>query len=273
MYSKHDLYVKVKRLLAYYLSKYSKGVPSGLLSFDRSKMKTHLEREIAYINLHLDRYVEILSRIETQHFPKELKVLDIGTASGHLAFLVKSLFNYEVSAIDLKRDETPYWRYRLTNEGITYKICDLTKDTIPFEDECFDLILFCEVLEHITTHPMKVFRKIWRVHRKGGILIMSTPNLLRLPARIRFLFGKNPLSVKHVKGKAAEHFRLYSADEIESLIQNSGFQVEKLYFYTPSIYSKKYLKRALHMIAYLIVKIHSSLGTYIICQAKKPHPS
>lgn len=45
---------------------------------------------------------------------------------------------------------------------------------LPFKDECFDVVLAIEVLEHLP-EPQKFFSETHRVLRSGGILILTVP--------------------------------------------------------------------------------------------------
>ena len=51
---------------------------------------------------------------------------------------------------------------------------DLNQE-LQYKDETFDIILCLEVLEHLE-EPYSVISEFFRVIRKGGLLIMSTPN-------------------------------------------------------------------------------------------------
>ena len=73
----------------------------------------------------------------------------------------------------------------------SFKTLNIELSDYPFEDNEFDLVLFCEVLEHIVVDPLKVFEKIRRVLKPGGELILTTPNAVRLINFAHMLAGKN----------------------------------------------------------------------------------
>jgi SAM-dependent methyltransferase len=71
---------------------------------------------------------------------------------------------------------------------------------LPYDDNFFDAITFTEVIEHLEDHR-KILKEINRVLKKDGVLVITTPNILNMKSRIRFLlvgfynlFG--PLHVK-----------------------------------------------------------------------------
>lgn len=42
--------------------------------------------------------------------------------------------------------------------------------------DSFDIVLFCEIIEHLTFNPIPMWRQIYRVLRPGGRIIITTPN-------------------------------------------------------------------------------------------------
>jgi len=250
----------VQAMLAGYLSKWTKQFPRGL-SADGIEFE---EREKNYINSQLSRYVQTLKMIPKS--PKKLKVLDIGIAFGHLAILIKKLFGYEIFGIDIERTETCHWKERFRKEGISFKPCDLTKDSIPFKDDFFDLVLFCEVLEHLPIFPRTVLGEIRRVLKKHQTLILTTPNFASLGARIRLLFGRCPFPISgYLPETGIGHFREYTANECISLLNEEGFGIENLCF--RNCYESSY--KLPRKILFLLYKIRPSLKNCIMIKARK----
>ena len=63
--------------------------------------------------------------------------------------------------------------------------------SFPFPDMSFDVIMLCEVLEHLQSDPLKVLLEIKRVLKPDGSLILTTPNVSRLENVCRMLAGVN----------------------------------------------------------------------------------
>ena len=63
---------------------------------------------------------------------------------------------------------------------------DLTRP-LPYADASFDLVILCEVAEHLPTY-VPVVAEIGRVLTSSGHLILSTPNLARLHSRWHFFW-------------------------------------------------------------------------------------
>ena len=97
---------------------------------------------------------------------------------------------------------------------------------LPFPDGTFDYACFLEGIEHLE-RPFDALSEICRVLRKGGKLILSTPNILNLRSRWNFLtrgyhlrFGRiDPLC----RGSAA-HLIPLSYRELDYFLRSLGFE-------------------------------------------------
>jgi SAM-dependent methyltransferase len=120
--------------------------------------------------------------------------LDIGAGRGELIKLFHDRFQTVSRACD-------YTDELMKLPGQAVDIADLNTQPLPYPDASFDIVTATEVIEHLADFR-RVLREIHRVLRPGGICILSTPNILNLNSRLRFLwfgFGKlfGPLPVKH----------------------------------------------------------------------------
>ncbi len=112
---------------------------------------------------------------------------------------------------------------------------DAEKDRFPYEDEYFDTVLCCELLEHLTVDPMRMLAEINRILKPGGHLVLTTPNIVSLRAIAAILAGFHPgffpaYISPPVDGAEPEarHNREYAPREISALLQDSGFEVTLL---------------------------------------------
>jgi SAM-dependent methyltransferase len=150
-------------------------------------------------------------------FDKKLKILDVG--AGHGAF-TKRLFDlgYNVSACDLFPE---IFRF----EKIECKKADLTKE-LPYPDNTFDLAIAVEVSEHIIDHET-FFRELSRILKPGGLLLLSTPNILSLKSRVRFLFRGFSYSfgpLDHANHDGLQHVASLTLDQYNYVAVKNGFQ-------------------------------------------------
>ncbi|TNC99665.1 MAG: ubiquinone/menaquinone biosynthesis methylase-like protein [Gallionellaceae bacterium] len=108
--------------------------------------------------------------------------LDIGAGHGELIELMRTKFELQSSACD-------YTDSLMKLSNVSVKIADLSNERLPFPDESFDLVTCTEVIEHLE-HYRSTLRDIHRVLKPNGTLVLTTPNILNLKSRIRFLiFG------------------------------------------------------------------------------------
>ena len=62
-----------------------------------------------------------------------------------------------------------------TTLALDSDLLNVEEDALPHPDGAFDVVLFCEVLEHLLMDPLAVLREIHRVLRPNGALVLSTP--------------------------------------------------------------------------------------------------
>ncbi len=96
----------------------------------------------------------------------------------------------------------------------------------PLPPASFDLIFFCETLEHLVVNPFPVFRKIRRLLAPGGHLIISLPNAVRLTNFACMLDGYNFFDLYQPQnGIHGRHNREFTLDEMKTLLTLHGLMV------------------------------------------------
>ncbi|MCF7809536.1 class I SAM-dependent methyltransferase [bacterium] len=137
---------------------------------------------------------------------KDKVVLDFGCGEGYGSKLIvnitKTLFALE---IDSTAAQTTSSRI-----GKTVVIAD-AKST-PFKSEFLDIIISFEVFEHIPNVEQYI-KEAYRILRKGGLFIMSTPNVETYP-----MAGMNPYHIKE-----------YTVSEVKELTKQAGFKNPDIY--------------------------------------------
>ncbi len=108
--------------------------------------------------------------------------LDVGAGNGELIDRVMREFQVKVRACDYRDD-------LMTIGDLKVDVVDLNTGPLPYPNESFDLVTCTEVIEHLEDFRAPL-REIARVLRPGGIFVVSTPNVLNLGSRLRYLlFG------------------------------------------------------------------------------------
>ncbi|MFC1495132.1 methyltransferase domain-containing protein [Thermodesulfobacteriota bacterium] len=173
------------------------------------------------------------------HLPRNSRVLEIGAAPFGLTFLLRHFVFKDVRATQLtnssvgsKNLNQTIWADLVSTEGrridnFEVRQFNLEKDPWPYENESFDLIVACEVFEHLATDPMHVVCEAGRVLREGGRMFISTPNVMSLWKIDRLFEGLQPnVDPFYRKSVYNRHNRELTPHEIKILLKSGGFSVE-----------------------------------------------
>ena len=115
------------------------------------------------------------------------------------------------------------------SEDLESRLFNTEEDRFPFEDGEFDVVFFCEILEHLLNDPQAVLLEIKRVLRPGGHLILTTPNVNRLENVARMISGTNIYDPYSGYGPYGRHNREYNKHELNLLLTRVGFTVDNLF--------------------------------------------
>ena len=108
--------------------------------------------------------------------------LDVGSGAGELLSFVRTRSDLRTFACDYT-DRL----MRVREQAVT--IVDLNCEPLPYENDRFTLITCAETIEHLENYRLTI-REIYRVLKPGGLAVITTPNILNLRSRIRYLtFG------------------------------------------------------------------------------------
>lgn len=166
------------------------------------------------------------------------KLLDVGCRPGFLSLAAKRM-GYEVYGVDFMTSKINF----LENSfGIQLTQHNIEVSDLPFEDSTFDVVLFTDVIEHLSISVSFPLSETFRVLKKNGILLLSTPNVLSLINTLKIslfreniyaginTFYKGPV---FVDGQPIfdRHNRLFSLNEVTDLLRFIGYKVEKVVFF------------------------------------------
>jgi glycosyltransferase involved in cell wall biosynthesis/SAM-dependent methyltransferase len=112
---------------------------------------------------------------------------------------------------------------------------DAEKDVYPYADASFDTVLCCELIEHLFADPMHMMSEINRILKRGGHLVLTTPNIGSLRSVSAILLGYHPsFFPAYIRPRKADeetearHNREYVPMEIQHLLTDSGFDMMRL---------------------------------------------
>lgn len=147
--------------------------------------------------------------------PSGIKVLDVGCFSGDIGQRIRDLGN-EVYGLELSAPAIKKAKNRIS--VIRHDLDNF----FPLKDGSFDAVFAGEVIEHLFDVD-KFLEETRRVLKHGGILVITTPNLVSFWNRFRALFGKAFIDVNTDK----QHIRFFTRASLTKLLESHGFVAEK----------------------------------------------
>jgi predicted SAM-dependent methyltransferase len=177
-----------------------------------------------------ERYIAQLSKYPV--IPSGGIGLEVGLMEGILALTLQKLYNpKQLFAIEhpvTAKLYTKKYLERIKHAGITLKTVDLRSFTYPWKDNTFDYIVVSEVFEHLVPAEIpNIVKELVRTLRKGGQLIITTPNIASLLKRINLVRGKNPIEFDlslHEKATYG-HIREYTMSEVSQILERANLTV------------------------------------------------
>lgn len=184
------------------------------------------EESKEYVKFHYKRYefllkesLKFIRKIQDESPGLNLTILDIGKAY-QTAVLRGLLPEIAVNSMGFgdsrfaEREQDKHFNFDLNDAQYPEKWPE-------FEEH--DLIIMAEVIEHLYTSPVHVLKCIANILKKGGYLIIQTPNACSFSKRVEMLMGRNPFEQIRLSNTNPGHFREYTIEELIDIGMQSGF--------------------------------------------------
>jgi SAM-dependent methyltransferase len=182
---------------------------------------------------------ELSNRIHGYEDAHGLRVLDLGCGNGYV--LSRYARNgAHVAGVDITSMARELTVRRFEIEGLPCDVRETDGDTLPFDDESFDIVCSMGVLHHIED-PVPMVGEIFRVLRPGGRLIMmlyytnSWKRRIVLPLKWLLLsrYRGRPFQelLNANDGDGCPWVRTYSRDEARDLLgafEDHSFELNQL---------------------------------------------
>lgn len=147
------------------------------------------------------------------------KMLDVGCADGSFSKKLRDDFGFDTYGIDISENSV-----KLANKnGVKAKKHNL-ENRLPYPDNHFDLIISCEVIEHLYDTDFFI-KELRRVLKKGGFMILTTPNLASAVNRGKILIGSYPSFVPEHRVGGAGHIRAYTISVLKKQLENHKLKI------------------------------------------------
>jgi len=169
-------------------------------------------------NRRIDSTLEMI-REAVKQIQASPRILDLGSGQGHITARIKrayphgdiSALDYSISAIEYAVDHFP---------KIDFVVGDAYEP--PFAENYFDIVVCNNLWEHVPD-PIFLLKKISRILKPSGFLIISTPSRYRLQNLVRVIRGQ-PVTLM-----SKYHVTEYSVGQVIEQLSYKGFKVTRCF--------------------------------------------
>jgi len=198
---------------------------------NEKKWSCGIESRLNYNKISLTRFKKTLE-ICKQHVPNQNAcVLDVGRSN--LTKIITSYYETVYSlGFDLEKDKGGH-REIDSLSNIPHIVFDLNNsdqvEKYPDYPNKFDLILFCETIEHLYIAPEFTLLMLSYLLKPNGIIIVTTPNAVSIKKRIKMFRGMNPYEKIRLYSKNPGHYRESTKNELITFGENADLIVKVCY--------------------------------------------
>jgi SAM-dependent methyltransferase len=173
----------------------------------------------------VDRKFGRICEIVRAYLPCD-RFLDAGCGDGRFLAALDADLPEQVVGVDIAQRILETARVRLPRAQLR----QANLESLPFEDEGFDLVLSSQVIEHVLDAP-SALRELNRVLRPGGHLVISTDNAANRVSQVlnapRTALTRG-LRLSGRRGRIQSPATAYTTGSFQRLLVSSGFFVERL---------------------------------------------
>jgi 2-polyprenyl-3-methyl-5-hydroxy-6-metoxy-1,4-benzoquinol methylase len=165
----------------------------------------------------LDKTIELLRLSKINKYIKpNLVILDLGC--GYNGSLLNSISNKIKNGVGVDLSVSD----KKINKNI--KLIEGKADNrIELKSNSFDLVTALALIEHVE-NPGKMVKEAYRLLKKGGLFLITTPSVSSKPILEFLAFKLGVISYEEIK----DHKRYYDIKSLKLLLIDSGFKANKI---------------------------------------------
>lgn len=156
---------------------------------------------------HIERY-----RFASQYVKGKI-VLDIACGVGYGSKILAEAGALRIDAVDVSEDLIAYAKCNYKKENIHFLVGDICAYKT---DILYDIIVCFETIEHIEDYN-KALSNLYSLFRKGGLLLISSPN--------RLITSPNAKTIES-KPDNKFHVREFTIEELKAVLKGHGFEIQ-----------------------------------------------
>lgn len=180
------------------------------------------------------KWVKIVKAKLAIPFYPDKRILDVACGISTLG----KTFSNDVYGLDINPEAVKVAR----KNGVKARLGDVEKQW-EYPDSYFDIVIASHIIEHVV-NPDQLILESKRVLKKGGLLIVASPNLAAWFNRILLLFGIQPFftevsSVDKTLGlkftrkftslrNPLGHLRIFTHGSLKDILELHGFKILKI---------------------------------------------
>ena len=178
-----------------------------------------------YLRSHFSRF-KATRNFALSGFPPDarLTILDVGAHWLHNAFFYANL-GHSLIVTDapdtLEREAVKKAAAAMGADIRLMRRMEKADGLSDLADDSIDLVLFCEVIEHMAFNPIPFWKQVYRVLRPGGHAVVTTPHAFyyrNLTKRLASLMKGESIGLSvaeiHSAGTYGHHWKEFTIDEL-----------------------------------------------------------
>lgn len=213
----------------------------SIMQYDKNEIDNPDEYSLSKIN-YMNRINKVISVIK-KHFEPSLniKIADFGCAQGNISLILAEM-GYKVFAVDMRQDFLEYSKLKYEKGEIEWICLNIENIKDCYKNEFFDAIVLGELIEHCA-YPENILQIAFHLLKKGGILIITTPNgnylKNKLPtfSSIKECKSRSALEINQFGPDGVNHLFLFDINDIKGMLP-AGAQIEQRGFIGSAIINR-----------------------------------